>query len=130
MTAAPGGGDDGARQRAAYRRGLSAEEKAAAWLRLFGYSILHQRYRTAGGEIDIIARRGSTVAFVEVKARPDLDAALEAVAPRTRRRMEAAVNHWLAENPDAAGLALRFDIVAIVPGQPPYHLPNAFAEGE
>ncbi|WP_334176694.1 YraN family protein [Pseudoxanthobacter sp.] len=132
MTGAPppAGGDDAARHRAAYRRGLSAEERAAAWLRLHGYRILHQRYRTPGGEIDLVVRRGSTVAFVEVKARATLEAALEAVTARTRRRIEAAQRHWAAEEAGEEGLTFRFDIVAIVPGRPPCHLPNAYGEGE
>ena len=71
------------RQRAAKRRahvfGLRAEWIALAWLTLRGYRILARRYSAAGGEIDIIARRGTTVAFVEVKARPILDEAAIAI---------------------------------------------------
>lgn len=115
---------------AAYRRGLRAEALAAWWLRLKGYRILARRFRTPSGEVDIVARRGGTVAFVEVKRRATLDEALIAVTPRTRRRMEAVVRLWLARHPAHAALTLRFDIIALAPGRLPRHLVSAFAEGE
>src|SRR6201994_4987168 len=54
---------------AAFRTGLSAEARAAAWLTAKGYRILAQRFRTPYGEIDIVARRRNLLAFIEVKAR-------------------------------------------------------------
>jgi hypothetical protein len=53
------------------------------------------------GEIDLIARRGGTIAFVEVKARPTRDVALEAVSPRQARRMVGAARYWLSLQPPA-----------------------------
>jgi putative endonuclease len=55
---------------AAFRTGLSAEGRAAAYLMLKGYRILARRFRTPYGEIDIVARRRNLLAFVEVKAAP------------------------------------------------------------
>ena len=60
-------------------RGRRAEWIAVWWLRLFGYRVLARRARQRVGEIDIVARRGRTLAFVEVKARPDRAQAAEAV---------------------------------------------------
>ncbi|UQD73074.1 YraN family protein [Bradyrhizobium japonicum] len=58
---------------AAFRTGISAESRAAAYLMAKGYRILARRYRTPHGEIDIVARRRNLIAFVEVKARATLD---------------------------------------------------------
>ncbi|PTW63232.1 putative endonuclease [Breoghania corrubedonensis] len=113
-------------RRAAYRLGLAAETRAALWLRLKGYRILARRHKTPVGEIDLIARRGRTVAFVEVKARANRDAALEAITPQARRRIVEAAHLWLAKNPGAMNATLRFDAVLIVPRQLPRHLANAW----
>src|SRR6202011_2158397 len=60
---------------AAFRTGLSAESRAAAYLMAKGYRILAKRFRTPYGEIDIVARRRNLLAFIEVKARASLDEA-------------------------------------------------------
>src|SRR5258707_15299491 len=67
---------------AAFRTGISAEARACAYLILKGYRILAKRYRTPHGEVDVIARRGRALVFVEVKARATLDDAAYAVTPR------------------------------------------------
>ncbi|KQT83099.1 YraN family protein [Aurantimonas sp. Leaf443] len=107
-------------------RGAFAEDLAALALRLKGYRILAMRHRTRLGEIDIVARRGDTVAIVEVKARASVRAAIDAVGPAARRRIANAADLWLAGRPDAARLSLRFDIVAVRPWRWPVHLPGAF----
>ena len=74
-------------------------------------------------------QRGSRydlVAIVEVKARPTLAAAIDAVTPTARRRIEAAADLWLARQSDAARLSLRFDIVAVRPLRWPIHVPGAW----
>lgn len=127
---APGGSVSGPgpdpRRLRAFRLGLSAETRAAWWLRLKGYRILGRRVRLSRGEIDLIARRGQVVAFVEVKARATVDAAIEAVTPATRRRIAAAAHQWLSRNPAYVGFGLRFDIVALAPRRLPHHLVSAF----
>jgi putative endonuclease len=110
-------------QRGAARAfGLRAETFAAAWLRLKGYRVLARQYRVSGGEVDIIAKRGETVAFVEVKARAALEDALVAVTPLKLRRIRIAAARWLARNPWAAGCVLRADAVFIAPARLPRHI--------
>lgn len=111
---------------AAYRRGHRGEWLAALALSLKGYRILARRYRTPAGEIDLIARRGNLVIMVEVKARPTLLAAMEAVTYTAERRIEAAADLWLSRRADYAKLSVRFDLVAILPRRWPVHVPNLF----
>lgn len=112
-------------RRAALGQGVLAERVAIILLRLKFYSILARRYRIRGGEIDIIARRGDTIAFVEVKARPSLDEARSAITPIKRRRLSRAARVWLAANPYAAGFTLRGDAVFVAPWRWPRHAPAA-----
>jgi putative endonuclease len=72
---------------AAFRTGVSAETRAAAYLMAKGYRILAKRFRTPHGEIDIVAKRRNLLAFVEVKARATLDDAAFAVTPRQQARL-------------------------------------------
>ena len=89
-------------RRLAERRGRRAETLAAWYLRLKGYRILARRYRTPVGEIDLIARRGRLVAFVEVKQRPSDAEGAEAITATSRRRIARAASAWLAAHPAAA----------------------------
>jgi putative endonuclease len=122
----PPPGDDSARRRTAHLFGLKAESVAAVLLTLKGYSILARRYAANGGEIDLIARRGRAIAFVEVKARPDLDAAAFAISATKRRRIARAARAWLARNPWAVGFTLRGDAVFVARGKLPRHAPAAY----
>lgn len=114
------------KRREAERRGRRAETVAAWWLRLKGYRVLARRYRTPAGEIDLIVRRGRRVVFVEVKERPDEQAALEAVSDAGRRRIARAAALWLSHHPAAAGLDQRFDVVLACPGRLPRHMASVF----
>src|SRR5437868_11186706 len=78
----------------AFRFGISAESRAAAFLIAKGYRILARRWRSPAGEIDIVARRRGLLIFVEVKARERLDDAAEAVILRQQRRIIAAAEVW------------------------------------
>lgn len=108
-------------RRAARAFGRRAEWLAAALLMAKGYRILARGYRVAGGEIDIIALRGRTVAFVEVKARPELEAAMIAITPTKIARLSRAARVWLAANPWAASHVLRADAVFLAPWRAPRH---------
>jgi putative endonuclease len=111
---------------AAFRTGLSAETRAAAYLMAKGYRILARRFRTPYGEIDLVARKRGLVAFVEVKARASLDEAAYAVTPRQQARIIAAAQAWLVAHPEHAEFELRFDAVLIAPRRLPRHLLAAF----
>jgi putative endonuclease len=111
---------------AAFRVGISAESRAAAYLIAKGYRILARRWKSPAGEIDIVARRRRLLVFVEVKARATLDAAAESLHPRQQQRIAAAAEAWLAAYPDPNILDMRFDAVLVVPGKLPQHIPSAF----
>ena len=114
------------RRRGAHLYGLKAESIAALLLRLKGYTILAQRFVVSGGEIDLIARRGGTVAFVEVKARANLEVAAIAISAAKRRRIARAARVWLSRNQWAAGLTLRGDAIFVAPRRLPRHAADAF----
>ena len=111
---------------AACRTGRSAESRAAAYLMAKGYRILAKRYRTAHGEIDLVARRRNLIAFVEVKARASLDEAAYAVTPRQQQRIIDAAQGWLVAHPEHAEFELRFDAMLIAPRSLPRHVLAAF----
>lgn len=111
---------------AAFRTGISAESRAAAYLIAKGYRILAKRYRTPHGEIDIVARRRNLIAFVEVKARATLDDAAFAVTPRQQLRIINAAQGWLVAHPEHAEFELRFDAMLIAPKRLPRHVLAAF----
>jgi putative endonuclease len=111
---------------AAFRTGLSAESRAAAYLMAKGYRILARRFRTPHGEIDLVARRRGLLAFVEVKARATLDEAAFAVTQRQQLRIINAAQAWLVAHPEHAEFELRFDAILIAPRSLPRHLLAAF----
>jgi putative endonuclease len=111
---------------AAFRVGLSAESRAAAFMLAKGYRILARRFRTPVGEIDIVAGRRNTLVFVEVKARNTLDGAAEAVSDRNKQRIVAAAEFWLSRHPDDVMREMRFDAVLVAPGKMPRHITGAF----
>jgi putative endonuclease len=110
----------------ALRKGAIAEYRAMLALVLKGYRIAAFRYRTRLGEIDIIARKGDLVACVEVKARANIESAVIAVSPLSQRRIRAASDLWLARQPDATRLSMRYDIISVSPWRWPVHLTDAF----
>jgi putative endonuclease len=111
---------------AAFRIGISAESRAAAFFIAKGFRILARRWKSPVGEIDIIARRRSLMVFVEVKARNNLDEAAESLQARQQRRIAAAAEVWLAAHPDDAARDMRFDAILVAPGKLPRHIPAAF----
>lgn len=117
------------RRRRAHGKGHRGEWLAALALRLKGYRIQARRFRTKLGEVDLIARRGDVIAVVEVKARPTLLEAMDAVTPAAQRRIEAAGDLWLARQPDYARLSIRYDLVAVLPRRWPVHVENIFQGG-
>ncbi len=113
------------RQRAE-RSGRHAETIAGIFLRLKFFSIIEKRLKTPPGEIDIIARRGNLLIFVEVKMRRDKKTMAEALEGINRRRITGAAKYFLAANPQMADKNLRFDVIFLAPLAFPVHLKGAF----
>jgi putative endonuclease len=106
---------------AAEARGRKAERRAAWWLRLHGWRILGERLRVPAGEVDIVARRGKTLAFIEVKWRDravDLDFAVD----EWRLRRVAAAAAMLVPRFARASDDIRIDVMLLAPKRLPRHL--------
>ena len=112
-------------RRSAEERGRKAETLACWALRLKGWRILARRARVHGGEVDIVARRGRTLAFIEVKARAT-DAECGFALDEYRLRRVAVAAEQLAARYQRAGDDLRIDAMFVVPGRWPRHLPNVW----
>jgi putative endonuclease len=98
---------------------------AALWLQLKGWSILGRRVRTPVGEVDLIARRGRVLAFIEVKARQtDVDAAL--ALDQFRLRRVAAAAEALAPRFARPGDDIRIDAMFLLPWRLPMHMANVW----
>ena len=112
----------------AFRTGISAESRAAAFLIAKGFRILARRWRSPVGEIDIIARRRRILAFIEVKTRAELTVAGEAIGVRQRERIRRAASLYLARHPTLVDLDARFDAMLILPWRWPVHLRDAWRD--
>lgn len=128
MTSRPTRRRKSERGRAAHARGHAGEALAALFLRLKGYRILARRFRARGGEIDIVARRGPVLVFVEVKAHMEEQASLAAVHTGTQARILRAAEQFAMAHPRVAGLAWRFDVIAVPRLGWPRHLRAAFRQ--
>ena len=113
-----------AERRLRLRRGRVSEALAAAVLIAKGYLILGRRVKTRAGEIDIIAVRGKRLAFVEVKRRATREDAEAAVSAKQAARIRRAADLWLAHRPRYHEHAFGFDVILLVPGRLPRHIPN------
>ena len=122
------------RYRVARDLGRRAEDEAARFLEERGMAILARSFRTRRGEIDLVARDGATLVFVEVKARASLawGRPSEAVGPIKRARMTHAARLFLARRGERGPEPpCRFDVVEVLarPGEPLRirHVPDALA---
>ncbi len=114
------------KKRRAWRFGHVAETLCAWHLRLRGYRILARGFRGPVGEIDIVARRGRTLAMIEVKARANFATAADALGRRQQKRIARAAAAFLKARPGCAGLDVRFDVMLVRPGRLPVHLTDAW----
>lgn len=123
---------------AGHARGRAGEDLAARFLVDHGWEILDRNWRAGHGELDLVARRGGIVTFVEVKTRSQTRAGdpLEWLTPRKRREVEKTSRSWIHERAGALhGVdTVRFDAVAVdlIPGRSPEirHIPDAWRIGE
>ncbi len=109
----------------AEKSGREGETRAALWLRAKGWQILDRRVKTAAGEIDLVARRGKVIAFVEVKwrrRRSDLDHAVDEYRLSRVAAAVEAVAHRYAQG----GEDIRLDVILLAPGSFPRHIANAW----
>ena len=113
-------------RRRAERRGILGERLAALYLRLKLYKVLARRVKTPLGEIDLVAQKGDTLAFVEVKTRRGRAAEAEAHAAVNRARIVRAANWYLMRHPGVSRLTIRFDLIFVAGLSWPRHIPNAF----
>ena len=112
-------------RKTAEKQGRNGERIAAWWLRLQGWQIVGERVRTRRGEVDIVARRGRTLAFVEVKTRGDAASLALAINDyRLRRVVDAA--EALLPRYGAGAEEIRIDVMLVRPWRLPIHLKNVW----
>ncbi len=112
-----------------HRRGLAAEQAAIRYLRSRGFEVAAHRFRAGRGEIDVVARRGSLVAFVEVKTRrgDGFGSPLEAVTGPKRREIVKVARAWI-DRYGREGDIYRFDCIGLSAGRLE-HLEDGFRPG-
>src|SRR5437660_8225370 len=101
------------------RAGARAERRAVWWYRLHGYRILATNVWAGGNELDIVARRGRRLVFSEVKEKRGAGYGdpLEMVDEQKQRRLRRAAESWLAAHPEAGGLQVSFEVMAVRGGR-------------
>lgn len=109
-----------------YAKGVAAEDLALKYLQKGGYEVLHTRYKTKFGEIDLIAQKNNVICFIEVKIRQSIEEALYAVTPKSRKRIEQSALFFISQNPEYQKCDMRFDVIAITEPFHILHLDNAW----
>ena len=115
-----------ASRRTSYSIGVAAEDRARKLLESKSYNILAHRYKTRGGEIDLVARRGEHLAFVEVKGRKTQEEAAYAILPRQQARIALAAEVFLSEHLELSQCSASFDVILVSPTQGCSHIEQAF----
>lgn len=110
----------------AYAIGVAAESSARGLLESKDYRILAHRYKTKGGEIDLVAKRGDHLAFVEVKRRKTQEEAAYAVLPRQQARIAVAAEIFLGEHSELSHCSASFDVILVTPNRGCAHIEQAF----
>jgi putative endonuclease len=116
----------GQRSTNSYAIGIAAECRAKHLLESKSYDILAQRYKTRGGEIDLVAKRGDHLAFVEVKGRKTQDEAAYSILPRQQARIAMAAEVFLSEHLELSQCTTSFDVILVSPAQGCSHIEQAF----
>jgi len=117
-----------------HEMGASGEALAGRYLRLRGWRILARNWRAPGGEIDLIVKRGRTVAFVEVRSRKAGSAVSpeDSVTAEKQSRISRAARYYLSQQKSDDRTCFRFDVITVEfpeSGRPRVtHFPDAFKE--
>jgi putative endonuclease len=109
-----------------HKKGLAAENLAERFLEAKRYQILARRYRNRAGEIDLIAKRGEHLAFIEVKGRKTHEDAAWSVLPRQQARIALAAECFLDEHREFSECSASFDVVLVSPTEGLAHIEQAF----
>lgn len=115
------------KQKQAHWTGLRAEWAAGIYLKLKGYKVLANRFRSPVGEIDLIAQSGTTTVFVEVKKRQSMTEGLNSLHPRQQTRIVRAAEYWLSKNELPLNTDCRFDMIVFSTYLLLQHIENAFS---
>ena len=99
----------------AYRRGIRAEIIAGLYLSVTGWRVLAWRWKCPLGEIDLVAKRGKIISFIEVKARQNEQAAIDSITAHQWRRISEAADLFMARHGQYTDCSWRFDAIIIVP---------------
>ncbi|MDR3277127.1 MAG: YraN family protein [Treponema sp.] len=112
-----------------FRAGRAGEDEAVAWLEQAGLAIIARNFRSRIGEVDIIAREGETIVFVEVKrwSAFGAEALDQGIDGRKQRRIIETAKYFLAAHREYNSMAVRFDVIFINHGALS-HIPSAFGE--
>lgn len=99
--------------------GIRGEEAVARWYFERGYEVVARNWRGRAGELDLVLRRGSLVAFCEVKTRSStaFGTPAEAVTPLKQRRLRRLAGQWLSEQSDRPSYQVRFDVASVLAGR-------------
>jgi putative endonuclease len=108
-----------------YARGLSAEKIAQEYLEKLGYRLLHHRYRSPYGEIDLIMQEGDTTVAVEVKYRKNIEDSHYSISDKQMQRISSALLHYLGDHEQNTPL-LRCDVVLLSSQHQIIHYKNAW----
>ena len=116
-----------------YVKGVVAEHLATEYLQNIGYVLLHKRYKTRYGELDMVMHRGDTLVFIEVKNREKLSDGLYALTLRQQKRLWQAGEHFLQNHTrDDPWSTIRFDMVVVSlsrsPGKVLAHMENILGQ--
>lgn len=114
-------------QRTNYHAGLAAEQSVALQYENAGYEIAARRYRSAAGEIDLIARRDQNVIFIEVKKSSTHHRAAESLSHRQMKRIYASAAQYLGSQPAGQQTPSRFDVALVDRSGQIEVLENAFS---
>lgn len=114
-------------RQAAEKSGHRAETLAAIYLQLKGYRILARRFKTPVGELDLVAKRGRSIVFVEVKGRRDRTTAAQSIHAQNQARVVRAAQWWLQRHGQYIEHEVRFDVCLIAWYRWPHHMKHAFS---